>query len=113
MASQTMTGTASVRAAADYLAAELPGCGISCELTDRCVHTVGDVRVETLVFEKYCMRSSNYASLTAVFCGSGDSVTVDLIGAGAREGVFSLTTWGTEERFVADAAEVLMRFGLQ
>ena len=93
-----------------FLREEIPNCGISCELSDQSYRVIGDVHVSVLVFEKYFMRAGNYASLTLVLSGRDGDVGVDIIGAGGRQGLISVS-WGTEESFVNSAREVLERHG--
>ena len=113
MAKAYLRGSCGFREAEAFLRAEIPECGISCELSDQTSHRIGDAEVSVLVFEKYFMRAGNYASLTVVLSGRDGDLGVDLIGAGARQGVLSLTSWGTEESFVASAEQVLRRHGFQ
>lgn len=113
MAKSYLRGSCSFREAENFLRQEIPNCGISCELSDQTSHRIGDVQITVLVFEKYFMRAGNYASLTVVISGSDGAVGVDLVGAGGRQGLLSLTTWGTEESFVASAEKVLRQHGFR
>lgn len=113
MAKAYMHGSCGFREAENFLREEIPNCGISCELSDQAYHMIGDIRVSVLVFEKYFMRAGNYASLTLVLSGRDGDIGVDVIGAGGRQGLLSITTWGTEESFVDSAREVLERHGFR
>lgn len=113
MAKSIFHGNCTFSEAENFLTQEIPNCGITCTLSDRTYHYFGDVKVSTLVFEKYFMRSSNYASLTLVISGRDGDLIVDAIGAGGRQGVLSLTTWGTEESFVAEAEKILRKHGFR
>ena len=112
MARAYYTGSLRISEVEAILRDELPNCGLSCELSDRAAHRIGDVEIVTLVFEKYFMRAGNYASLTVVISGHDGQVGVDLIGAGGRQGLLSFS-WGTEDSFVSSAAKVLEKYGFR
>lgn len=111
MAKVYMHGTIGFAETVNLLSSKVPDCGLSCSLSDSADHRIGDVRVSVLVFEKYFMRSSNYASLTLVVSGRDGDVGVDIIGAGARQSLLSFTSWGTEESFVHAASDILSEHG--
>lgn len=111
MARVYMHGNCSFREAEAFLRSEIPECGMSCELKDYTYHALGDLFVSIMVFEKYYMRVSNYASLTVVISGRDGDVGVDLVGAGGRQGIISISSWGAEENFVRAAQSVLEKHG--
>ena len=112
MARAFMRGSCSFREAEDFLRTEIPECGLSCELSEQAYHAYGDVNVCVMVFEKYYMRVSNYASLTLVISGRDGDLGVDIIGAGGRSGVLSIS-WGAEDHFVNAACAVMEKHGFR
>ena len=110
MAKSYLRASCGFREAETLIRTEIPECGISCELSDQTYHSFGDVQVSVMVFEKYFMRAGNYASLTVVLSGRDGNLGVDLIGAGGRQGLISIS-WGAEESFVASAEKVLRQHG--
>ena len=113
MARSYMRGTCSFKEAEAFLIKEIPESGVTCELRDQTYHTIGDVHITVLVYEKYFMRTSNYASLTLVLFGRDGDIGVDIIGAGGKSGVLSVTSWGAEEKFVSSAVKVLSEHGFR
>ena len=111
MSKQSLQGNGTVMATADLLERELPAHAISCTLVDSMYRRIGGVEVCTLVFEKYYMRAKNRVSLTAVICGSDNTVFVDLIGAGGGQGPLLSLSWGSEGSFVDEAIRCLQRNG--
>ncbi len=85
--------------------------GLSCELAGSSDRTWGEVRVITLVFDKYMARVGNRASLTVTVSGAGGTVAVDAVGSGAGTGAFWSFSWGAEDDLVMTVQGVLRRAG--
>ena len=106
MARISMKGPGTVTEISELLKEKIPECGLSCELVD----SVSRGGVELLIFEKHYYRAGNFLSLTLMVSADGDSVVVDSISSGAREGILSVT-WGAEEDFAMEANAVLAPLG--
>lgn len=100
-----------VKAVADTIYNGFMGSGVSCELTGSSDRTWGEVRVITLVFEKYMARVGNRASLTVTLSGAGGGVAVDAVGSGAGNGAFLSFSWGAEDDLVMTVQDSLRRAG--
>lgn len=107
MARISMRGPGTVAEISAILKERIPECGWTCELLD----SVSRAGAEMLVFEKHFMRSGNSsASLSIMISARDEGVIVDSVGSGAKAGLFDFT-WGVEEDFAAEVANVLEPMG--
>ncbi|MBE7017842.1 MAG: hypothetical protein E7420_06800 [Ruminococcaceae bacterium] len=107
MARISMKGPGRIEEISAILKERIPECGWTCELLDR----VSRCGAEMLVFEKHFMRSGNSsASLSIMISAQEGGVIVDSVGSGAKAGLFDFT-WGVEEDFAAEVANVLEPMG--
>ena len=111
MARITMQGKGNSREIVQYLGDEMLKTGMSVELLESFERMFHGVTVYTLVFEKYFMRSSNRASLTAVIMDQEGEILVDIIGSAGGQGVFFKMSWGAEEDFIYSLESILETLG--
>ncbi len=107
MATVKLSGKGNINEISNILQRGISASGISCELVDSSVRTVGGETAILLVFEKYYMRADNRASLSIMLTQEGDIVFVDAIGAGGGQGALFRFSWGAEENFVRVVEQVL------
>ena len=107
MAKLSMQGKGNGEEIKDYIIEEMVRSGMTVELIDSVTRQIGNATVYILVFEKYYMRSSNRASLTAVVTAENKDIIVDVIGAGGGQGVVFKWSWGAEESFVSSIENIL------
>ena len=113
MAKISMYGQGTANSIANIIHQGMQRSALSCELVDSVSRTVGDTNIIVLVFDKYYMRTSNRASLTAVITENNNQVTVDAIGAGGGQGAVFRFSWGAEEDFVKTVASILSQQGFR
>jgi len=113
MSKLSMSGSGDIHTLANLICHELNESALSCELVDSVDRTVGDTRIMIMVFEKYYMRSSNYASLTVVICEENGQISVDAIGSAGGQSPFLKMSWGAERDFVAAVENILLRQGFR
>lgn len=113
MASLTLSGNGSINAIAAQIQHELQNSALSCTLVDAKSRSIGTAKICTMVFEKYYMRASNRASLTVVLAGEAGTnrIVADIIGSGGGQGPIFSMSWGSENSFVNDMADILKRLG--
>lgn len=111
MASISMKGKGKIKEIIQYVVDEMEKTGMSVELLENFERKVNEVTVYTLVFEKYFMRSSNRASLTAIFIEKDEEIVVDVIGSAGGQGVFFKMSWGAEEDFIYSLENILKTRG--
>lgn len=82
----------------------------SVELLEAVTRQMGDVTIHILVFEKFYMRSSNWASLSVILTAEKDVLTVDAMGSGGGQGLIFNLSWGAEEDFVSVVESILLNY---
>lgn len=110
MAAYTMQGTGNVYAIADALTNGIRQSAMTADVKYRVDRPLGSALLCALVFEKYYMRSSNYASLTVVLSADGEAVNADLMGSGGSSSLINFS-WFAEDDFVGVATGILSQLG--
>jgi hypothetical protein len=113
MATVRLSGKGNIDEVSALLKSGITASGLSCELVDSSIRSVGGEKAILLVFEKYYMRASNRASLSIMLTHDGDTVYVDAIGAGGGQGALLKFSWGAEESFVSIVPNILNRMGFR
>ena len=113
MASLTMKGYMGATRTANTIMEGVLASGLSCELVGSVSRRMGGEAIYIMVFEKYYMRASNIASLTAVVTGDGTVSTVDVISSGGGKSPIFKFSFGAEESFVGTVEVILRRNGFE
>ncbi|WP_432361830.1 DUF6054 family protein [Sporosarcina sp. UB5] len=100
----------SPKEAADTIQSEILRGSISGTLVDHYVRTAGPSEVHVLIMEKYYMRSSNRASVTATIDNFDGTTRVHVVAAGSSEGVFFRFDWGAGENFATSVERALKQY---
>jgi len=80
---------------------------ISGTLVDRYVRRFGEQEVHVIVLEKYCMRSSNRASLTVTTDNFEGQTKVHAVASGGSQGMFMCFDWGAGNDFANSVESAL------
>ena len=73
-------------------------------------HMMGEGKVLMMIFEKWYIRNSSYASLVILISEYNNVHCADIISTGGKEVLFSL---GAEDHFVNMGVEVLQNLGFK
>lgn len=73
---------------------------------------INDVKIVTLVFERFYWRNGSYASLTIALREYNGHCEGELAASGGGEGIFNIS-WGANRNFGNEATRILMRYNLQ
>lgn len=111
MARLSMQGRGNHEILREVLIEEVQKRSSSVELLEAVTRQMGDVTVHILVFEKFYMRSSNWASLSVIISAEKDVLTVDAMGSGGGQGLIFNLSWGAEEDFVSVVETILEKHG--
>lgn len=109
MAKISMQGKGNGEEIVHFIIEEMGRSGKSVELIDSVTRRIGDATVYVMVFEKFFIRSSNWASLTVIVTAENDDIIVVAICAGGAQDFLMKLSWGAEESFVSSIENILSR----
>jgi len=84
----------------NHLQGDIENSGITMNLVDESNFTFGDAYIAVRVYDKYCMRNGNRASLSLTVVGHGSDIFISAIGAGGGQGVIFNFSLGAEDEMV-------------